>query len=409
MDKRPIRVLRIIARLNIGGPAIQAIMLTSELNSGPFVSRLVAGQVGVDEGDMAYLADEKGVKPFIIPGLGREISAFSDLKSFLAIRRMIKEFRPDIIHTHTAKAGTLGRLAGFSVNLLSFYKNPVRLIHTYHGHVFHSYFGFFKSFIFRMIEKILSILTDCIVVISYAQKDDICNRYSIASESKVRVVPLGFDLWEYKALSNSKEFIRNRYFNDLKEDSIVIGIVGRLVPIKNHRMFINSITYLRDSCKHVDLKFLIVGDGELKEDLIAYTKELGVDDLVSFTGWHMDMGPLYAGMDIVTISSLNEGTPVTLIEAMAAGKPVVATEVGGIPDILGAVESDKKEDFKIAWHGILVPSGKSDIMAKAIKYLVNNKDIAQDMGLQGREYVLEAYSLNRLADDIKMLYMELVN
>ena len=194
LHKKPIKILQVIARLNIGGPAKHVVMLSAGLNRDFFRPLIVCGKVGSDEGDMSYLAKEKGINPFMIKELGREIEVLDDVKSFLELRKIIKRFRPDIIHTHTAKAGTLGRSAGISLNLLKKKNNRTKLLHTFHGHIFHSYFSKMKTYAFIKIERFLARRTDKIIVASPLQKKDICKKYKITSDKKVKAIPLGFDL-----------------------------------------------------------------------------------------------------------------------------------------------------------------------------------------------------------------------
>lgn len=409
MDRENIRILRIIARLNIGGPAIQALSLTHAFSFGPYETFLVCGNVGPHEGDMSYLAEQKGVKPYLIPELGREISPFTDLKALRGLREIIKTFRPHIIHTHTAKAGTLGRLAGGSFNLLKGNRQKIKLVHTFHGHVFHRYFGSMKTVFFICIERLLGRFTDRIIVISPLQKRDICERFQIVRSGKVRVIPLGFDLSDFLLPKGDRNNIRKKFFPDVSNEILVVGIVGRLTPIKNHRMFLDAVRWLKDKGKSDCFRFLIIGDGELREELIQYSHSLGVEDLVFFGGWQRDMPSLYRAMDISVLTSLNEGTPVTLIEAMAAGRPVIATEVGGVCDLMGEVDSKNYQGYKLAQNGILIPSGKAENLGKALLFLTGNRHISKNISENGRRAALARFSMERLVRDMELLYLELVN
>ena len=406
---KPIRILRIIARLNIGGPAIQAISLSTELSKDLFKTLLVCGAVGANEGDMSYLARERGVHPRIISELGREISLHNDIKAFLALRRIIKDFGPDIIHTHTAKAGTLGRLAGISINLFRSPRNRIRLVHVFHGHIFHSYFGLLKTFIFIKIERFLARLTDRIIVISPLQQNDICQKYKIAKPEKVRKILLGFDLSRFVTREAPNNSIRRKYLPHDSHDKLLVGIIGRLTSVKNHRMLLEAVRCLKKEGKDQFFKFLIVGDGELRQDLMHYARELGVEDSIVFTGWQKDMASVYEALDIVILTSLNEGTPVTLIESMAAGRPVVATDVGGVRDLFGVVDEKKSKGFKQTQNGILVPSRKGEILAKALIFVMKNKEASKKMTENAREFVFNKYSIERLVKDTESLYSELIS
>lgn len=406
---RPIRILRIIARLNIGGPAIQAVSLTRFFSNRHYQTMLVCGKVGSSEGDMAYLAEEKGVTPYFIPELGREISFLNDFKAFITLRRIIKRFDPDVIHTHTAKAGSLGRLAALS--LLIFRRRRyghIRLIHTFHGHVFHSYFNRIKTFIFIRIERILSGFTDRIIAISPLQKKDICHNYRITNPKKVSMIPLGFDLTRFSGRINI-ENKRGRYLSHDSESVLLVGIIGRLTQVKNHHMFLDAVGFLKSLEKEHFFRFLIVGDGVLKQDLIQYSAKLGILESVSFIGWQKDMPSIYNALDIVVITSFNEGTPVTLIEAMAAGKSVIATDVGGVRDLFSGINGTKQpEGYKLARNGILIPSGKSTILANALLFILENREAALKMSKHARGFVLKQYSMQRLVNDMESLYSELI-
>jgi glycosyltransferase involved in cell wall biosynthesis len=408
MSPKPIRILRIIARLNIGGPSIQAVSLTHAFSNAYFQTMLVCGKVGSNEGDMSYLAKSNNIEPFYIPELGREIFFGNDFQAFWKLRKIIKQFRPHIIHTHTAKAGSLGRLAALSLRLFSRrnLKN-VKLVHTFHGHVFHGYFNKTKSSLFILIERFLSTFTDRIIVISPQQKQDICGKYKIANPRKVTVIPLGFDLIPFIRKTHGEK-IKKKYLPNDPRNVLLIGIIGRLTHIKNHHMLLNAVKILKSDKKDHLFRFFIIGDGELRHELMAYTRELGIQDTVFFTGWQKDMPAFYNVLDVVVVTSFNEGTPVTLIEAMAAGKPVVATDVGGIPDLLGFNVKSDLNDYLITPYGILIPSGKSAILAKALLFIFENRDMSNKITQRARDFVLKQYSLQRLVKDMKTLYAELI-
>lgn len=408
VHKRPIRILRVIARLNIGGPAIQAITLSSELCRDDFHSLLVCGRVSPGEGDMTYLAEEKGVVPFVIPTLGREIALIEDLKTFLRLRKTIKQFKPHIIHTHTAKAGLLGRLAALSINMSVSRMKKIRLVHTFHGHIFDGYFNRFITLTFIWFERFLARFTDRIIVVSQLQKIDICRKYGIVEEGRVRIIPLGFDLSGFKKRNRERKIMREKYLSQRSQKTFLVGIIGRLTKVKNHAMLLDAIRHLKDLGKIGLFQFLIVGDGELREKILGKANELNVNDAVVFSGWQKDMAPIYSALDAVVLTSKNEGTPVTLIEAMAAKRAVVATEVGGVPDLLGPVKLTIPQGFSIAERGILVPPGNSKALAHALLFLYKKEDTLAEMTRQAQNFVCEQFSIKRLLGDIKSLYGELV-
>lgn len=361
------RIIRIIARLNIGGPAIQSIFLSGPDVEPKYRSKLVCGQVGRGEGDMSYLAKQRGVKPIIIPELGREISPWKDLSSFLALRRLIRNGRAQIVHTHTAKAGTLGRLAIFSLNLARPKYRKIKTVHTFHGHVFHSYFGRFKSIVFRLIERWLARGTDRIVVLSDSQHRDIVSKFRIANSERVRIVPLGFDLSPFRECGKYRHEIRSRVLP--RDDLFCLGMIGRLTAVKNIHLLLEAVAELKTHGEERGFFILIIGDGEQRRELEQRALTLGIANHIAFTGWQRDLPLFYSALDGVVLTSRNEGTPVALVEAMAADKPIIATKVGGVVDLLGSGLNKEEGGFVRAPRGILISSGDTNALAKAMVYL----------------------------------------
>jgi glycosyltransferase involved in cell wall biosynthesis len=386
-QKSNIKVIRIIARLNIGGASINSTLLTSGLDKERFESILLTGIIGEGEGDMSYLAEQYGINPIIISELGREISWKSDLVALWKLIRLIRKEKPDIIHTHTAKAGTLGRIAGILTGV------PCK-VHTFHGHVFHSYFGTVKTKVFIWIERILAGFTDRIIVISQLQYDELCHEIKIAPPSKFSIIRLGFDLTEFLNSDVHRGKLRREL--NISEDTLLVGIVGRLTAVKNHAMFLKSAKKVSE--KIANVKFIVVGGGELEPEMKELAVSLEIKDKVIFLGWRRDMPAIYADMDLVVLSSLNEGTPVTLIEAMASGKAVVSTAVGGVPDIVHDCQT-----------GILVPSGDDERFADAIVDLLEDAEKRKQFGELGRDFVSANYTKERLCADISGLYDELLS
>ncbi|CAB1084231.1 hypothetical protein JY97_08035 [Alkalispirochaeta odontotermitis] len=405
---KPTKILRLIARLNIGGPAIQAIDLSSALSGKHYETLLVCGSLSPGEGDMSYLALEKNVEPLVIKQLGRDISLLDDLKSFFTIRKVIKRFRPDIIHTHTAKAGTIGRLAALSLRIPFAPAKKVRLVHTFHGHTFHSYFSPLKSFLFIKVENILGRFTDIIIVISKQQKKDICSIYRVAAGEKVKTIPLGFNLAGFGEIKPAPNKIVETDPDDQDSRPLRIGIIGRLTEVKNHFLLLDIMICLRLSGKIDRFKFFIVGDGELKKKLVAKASELGLLDAIVFKGWQKDMPSVYAQLDAVVLTSNNEGTPVAIIEAMAASRPVIAAAVGGVTDLLGRVRENNAAGFQIAERGMMARAGDAKALARALLYAAENRDTMLPIIQKAKEYVLTNYGQNRLIKDIKTLYSELL-
>lgn len=387
------KILRVIARLNIGGPARNAVLLTEAFsnNRAGIDTVLVCGEVEENEGDMAYLAQEKGIRPVIVKELGRSISFRDDITAFYKLYRIICKEKPDLIHTHTAKAGTLGRLAGIIYNLTHPGNKKCKLVHTFHGHVLYGYFGRIKSCVFILIERILGLFTDTIITVSKALKTELVERFKIAKFEKISVVELGFELGELLKL----ELRKNR-------DSVNIGIVGRLVPIKNHKMFLEAVYKIKTSGYNSSdrprpVRFIIIGDGELKSELQAYAKDLNIDDIVEFRGWITDVAEIYNDLDIVALTSINEGTPVSIIEAMASGKPIVAVNVGGVRDIV----QDKK-------NGYLIDSDDVETFTDRLLDLIKDNNKCIQYGAYGRELVRNRFQKERLIKDMEGLYNKLL-
>ncbi|MFI5371468.1 MAG: glycosyltransferase family 4 protein [Candidatus Eisenbacteria bacterium] len=379
-------MLRIIARLNVGGPAIHTVLLTSGLEDRVFHSTLVTGVRSESEGDMGYLAREAGVEPRVIPEIGRELTWRNDLVALWKLVGLMRELRPWIVHTHTAKAGALGRLAAILAGV------PIR-VHTFHGHVFHGYFGPLKTRMFIGIERLLGRFTDRIVAISERQLEELCDIYRVAPRARFAVIPLGFDLRSFAGAERHRGELRRAL--GVPDGRALIGIIGRLVPIKNHAMFLDAARRILDA--RGDAGFVIVGDGELRGELERTVREHGLSDRVYFLGWRRDLDVIYADLDVVALTSNNEGTPVAVIEAMAAGRPVVSTRVGGAVDV---VEDEGT--------GLLVPAGDATAFTRAVLRLLADPALRARLGARGRELALARYDSARLVADVRRLYLELL-
>ena len=381
--RAPIKLVRVIARLNIGGPAVHVALLTAGINDVAFRSVLVAGQIGPQEGDMAYFAHERGVEPIIIPELGREISPLTDLKTVWALIRLIHKEHPHIVHTHTAKAGFVGRLAAWLCGV------PV-IIHTFHGHVFRGYFGPLKTQIFIWLERLTGRMSTIILTLSDTLRNDLLS-FRIAPPEKIRVAPLLLNLAELTESNRSDSTLRAEY--DLAKDVQLVGIVGRLVPIKNHTLFLQAAQRVLEKLPHT--RFVIVGDGERRDELEAFSTQHGLIDAVRFVGWRRDLANVYASLDVLVLTSDNEGTPVSLIEAMAAGVPVVSTRVGGVPDLLGNGQ-----------RGTLVEVGDDKALADAIIDALEQPDKLRIQLAQN--WVQNEHGAERNIALMRELYMELL-
>ena len=392
------RVLRIINRLNLGGPTFNAALLTKHL-APEFETRLVAGTKMDSEESSEFICEEMGIDFIKIPEMSREINFSRDRTAYKKIKNLIADFKPDIVHTHAAKAGTLGRLAAHQL------KVPV-IVHTFHGHVFHSYFNPVKTQIFLGIERYLAKRSSAIIAISEFQKEELSGRFRICPPGKIKVIPLGFDLnrfWEN--MDAKRRSFREQYF--LEDDEIAIGIIGRLVPVKNHGMFIKVMKEIFDKTTK-KVRAFIIGDGEELQALFTQCKELNIDytyfpshqrkAALTFTSWMKDADRAMAGLDIVALTSLNEGTPVSLIEAQAAQKPIVSTNVGGIENVVLKNET-----------AFLSESNDIGGFSNHLLTLVEDENYRNKMIQKSRQNVENKFHYTRLVTDMKSLYNQLLN
>lgn len=390
------KVLRILNRFNLGGPTYNATYLTKFLHP-EFETKLIAGIKLESEHGSEFILSNYNIEPIYIDQMQRKLSPLRDFKAFLEIRRIIKEFKPDIVHTHAAKSGALGRLAAYSE------KVPI-IIHTFHGHVFHSYFGKFKTNFFIKLERFLAKRTTKIITISKSQKKDIAKIYSICDEEKIEIIPLGFDFKKFEQnIDKKRKIFRKEY--GIQDDELAIGIIGRLTAIKNHILFLKTIKILLE--KNKKLKFFIIGDGEEVDTLkdlatsmnIGYTSHPQTvhDKVLCFTSWVTNIDMAYAGLDIVSLTSLNEGTPVTLIEAQASKKPIVSTNVGGVNDVLIDRET-----------GLLTKSNDPNDFAEKLQELIDNKELRSKISEAGYKNANNQYSYKRLVRDMRELYLTLL-
>src|SRR5829696_5232112 len=406
------KVIRVIARLNVGGPAKHVVWLTSGLLEAGFNTLLVAGTVPEGEEDMSYFAAEASVTPLYIREMSREISLKDAVTVWKLFRLFLRE-RPDIVHTHTAKAGTVGRTAGLlyrwlTPGVLIGKPRKCKFVHTYHGHVFHSYYGRGRTRLFLAIERILArMITDRLIVISKQQSVEIGEKFRMGRPEQIKVIPLGLDLGLFADHASRRGKFRHELC--IPDHTILIGIVGRLTEIKNHHMFLNVVARLKEidpACwRHGAVRFIVIGDGALRQGLEEQKQALGLDKDVIFVGGRKDPEYFYPALDVVALTSRNEGTPLTLIEAMANARPVVATSVGGVVDLLGDVVEDGP--YQVCRRGIAVPPGDEDAFAAALSRIIHDQSLRQELGERGLEFVEVNYSKERLFEDIKHLYEEL--
>lgn len=384
-----LRTLRIIARLNVGGPARHVALLDAGLRARGHDTLLVYGALGEGEASLEQPALESGIPLLRQEHLGRSVRAGSDIRAFLALLRLIFARQPDVIHTHTAKAGTLGRLAALAYNLTRPRSRRALVVHTFHGHVFEGYFSPAVNRLVRLTERLLARLTDRIVTISPRQRDDIVGRFGVAPAARTEVVPLGLDLDVLLRLDAGEP--GPRAFG-ADPDDIVVGYAGRMVPVKDLATLVEA--FARAQRRVPALRLLLAGDGPERQQAEALVHAHGLAHRVSFAGWVHDLPRFYGAVDIFALSSLNEGTPVAVIEAMAAAKPVVATEVGGVPDVVEAGRS-----------GLLVPARDPAAFADALVQLAGDAPARRTMGEAGRLLARARYSHRRLVDDVETMYV----
>jgi glycosyltransferase involved in cell wall biosynthesis len=382
-----IRVLRVIARMNIGGPAHHVSMLSGRLDPDRFETLLVHGRVAPGEGSFEFLAAQEGCNVHVVPSLGPEIRLLADLKALVGLVRVMRAYRPQIVHTHTAKAGFVGRLAA----VLALRPRPV-VVHTYHGHVLEGYFGRVGSAVYRTLERWLAHVTDCLIGVSQATVDDLV-RLRVAPRDRFRVVPLGLDLRRFlQPDSGAALALRERC--GIGPGDVLVGFVGRLVPIKRVDLVLRAIARARGH--DLPLRLIVIGDGPCRGTLEQLARTLGLGDGVRFLGYLRDSSIAAAAADIAILASDNEGTPVALIEAAAAGRPAVATDVGGVREVV------------VPGAGILVPARDPDALADALMPLVVEPETRARMGARARDHVTRSYSVERLLDDVAGLYEELM-
>lgn len=392
------RILRIFNRMIVGGPVLNASYLTRYLQP-EFETLMVVGPKDPHEQDASYLAQKLGIEVHTIPEMGRSVSALSDVQALLKLRQLIRTFRPDVVHTHAAKPGALGRVAAASMGVPA-------IVHTYHGHVFHSYFNRFKTELAIRTERWLARHTHAIIAISPQQQQELVQDFRIAPAHKFRQIHLGLDLDPFTRQQVEKRTAFRASFG-LAPDEVAIGIIGRLVPVKNHDLFLQGLYHvLRHSTQRV--KAFIIGDGETRGRLEAVAASMGIafsghTDAVHphplvFASWRKDMDTVMAGLDIVALTSFNEGTPVSLIEAQAAGKAIVATRVGGVADVVADNAS-----------ALLCAVGDVPGFGAHLLRLVEDASLRLQIGGHSRQRVLEQFGYQRMVRETADLYHHLLD
>ena len=384
-----VKILRVIARLNMGGPALHVAYLTAGLKERGYDTTLVAGSLARGEDSMAFVAEGLGVEVVRIDELGREISPLRDLRAAVRLARLIRRERPQILHTHTAKAGTVARVAA----LMAGRRRPPIVVHTFHGHVLRGYFGPLRSRFFRLLERWLAAHTTALIAVSPQVRDDLV-ALGVAPRERFAVIRLGIELDERIDLAQNGRAESRRYLG-IQDDRFAVGWIGRMTAVKRTDDILVAFKRLRDD--GVDACLCLVGDGPDRPHLEQRAHELGVIRDTLFLGYQEDVSPFYAAFDALILPSGNEGTPVSAIEARAAGRPVVATRVGGVPDVVRDGED-----------GFLVDAGATDDLAERLERLARDPELRKRMGEAGRSRVLPRYAVDRLVADVDRLYRTLL-
>jgi glycosyltransferase involved in cell wall biosynthesis len=363
--------------------------LAEALDPTRFRTRLITGRITEDEGDMTYYARERGVGVTEVAGMSRRLSPLGDLRSFLTLLRLFRREPPTIVHTHTAKAGTVGRLAAIVARV------PV-IVHTFHGHVLGGrYFSRIKTRFFLAVERRLARATDSLVVLTLDQAREMSEGLRVAPADRFVVIPLGLDLQPFVSVDRAAARSRLRAELGIDPDHPVVGIVGRMVPVKNHELLFDAMALLKhrmDPPPHL----IVVGSGERENALRSYVKDTGLDDVVHWLGWRKDLPQVFPAFDVTALTSLDEGTPVSLIESLASRTPVVSVAVGGVPEILDGGEL-----------GYLVRSAGDDEVAVGLQSVLVSPPSPEDRE-RAQKLVLERFSIRRLAEDVERLYVDLL-
>jgi glycosyltransferase involved in cell wall biosynthesis len=387
ISDRPIRVLRVIARLNMGGPAKHVGILSGRrMEARGYETLLVHGSLAPGEESLQEFAEGEGAELVYLPDLVQPIKPGSDQRAFRELTKLVRRFKPDVVHTHTAKGGFVGRSAAMTLR-----PRPV-IVHTYHGHVLEGYFGRGKTAVYRGLEKTAGRVSDRLIGVSQATVDDLI-RLGVAPRDRFSVVPLGLDLDPFTGLDPAPDLQARRDLG-ITGDEMLFSFVGRIVPIKRVDLLLEALAKARGNGARVQLA--IAGDGETRSDLEEMAGRLGIADSVHFLGYRRDLATIAAASDAVILSSDNEGTPVSLIEASAAARPGVATSVGGVREVV----TDQT--------GILVPPDDVDALAAGIERLAGDPGLRAAMGRRAREHAMSRYSAERLVGDIDSLYRELL-
>lgn len=381
------KILLITNRLVIGGPSRHVAMLAKALQRN-YEVLVVGGSAAPGEVLALELFEGLNNNPILIYELSRKLSLSRDYMVYRRIRKIIQEFQPDIVHTHTSKVGALGRYAAKK-------EGVNKIIHSYHGLIFENYFSGILNVGIIKLDRYLATFTHSIIALSKSQKAALADQYNITASEDISVIPLGMETNFDEINKNDYQEFRNKY--SLDNDTITIGIIGRLVKIKNIKLFLDAIKYIRENSK-LEIRAFIIGDGAEKSTLMTYAQDIGLDysdnangDLV-FTSWLSDLQTVYSNLDIVALTSLSEGTPMSLMEAQMAGKAIIASNVGGVADIV------KKST------GILFDINKPQELFDGLLKLVESEELRNNYGKKAKEHALKTYDKDLMISRIEDVY-----
>jgi glycosyltransferase involved in cell wall biosynthesis len=390
-----VKIAQVISRLCVGGASVEVVLTTEALMQRGYSTLLLAGNTSADEASLEGFAGNHGVPPIKIEGLSRDISWWKDVGALWNLVRIFRRERPTIIHTHTAKAGVLGRIAACLAGV------PI-IVHTFHGHVFTGHFSFLKTRAFIALERFLAQWTDCLVAVSESQGRELVDEYQIGPSSKFVTIPVGLELDCLLSLNGYKGAVR--LAARCPVGHALVGWVGRMDPVKNPELFVKAAALTLTDFRSA--RFVMVGDGELRPHVEFGLKKENIGSAVTLLGWRSDLPEIYADLDLVVLTSRHEGTPLVLVEAMASGKPFVATNVGGIRDMVVG-EGRQRVGFQVFENGILADSAPAAVAA-ATRYVLENPEEARAMGRSGRAFASQMFLHHRLANDLEQLYLRLL-
>ncbi len=377
----PIQLVQIIDRLNVGGPTPYLLFLSRALESRGYRSTVVKGQVAPGEAEMDDVIRRSGIQPLEMPGFSRAIVPIRDIRVLVALYRLLRRVRPEIVHTHKSKAGVVGRIAAWLAGV------PVTL-HTFHGLVFKGYFSAWKTSLILLVERLLARRTDLLVAVSELQRDELLAD-RVGTPSRIRTVPLGVDLEPFLNRKRGDAGFREEL--GFGASTRLVGLVARLVPIKGVDIFLSAAEQVVEALP--DVRFVVVGDGELRAELECAARETGLGDSVRFTGFRDDMARIYGSLDLSVLSSHHEGLPVALLESVACGCYVVATRVGGVPDLL-----------RCERIGLMVAPGDARALAAGIQRALRER---RKISVEERRRIVDSFGMKRLTEDFSHLYRRL--